>query len=148
MKAGAYMQQVLSSQELYLHLNNFRETLQAFDYSDLENITFFNLESVYAYMENIENNPFKRQYKELQENLDNLQPYLPFLSSQRATDFLMKASSVTDDHEIEQLKAEYTKKLRMDFINAARSARSEKDWHYIVGICEEIRSRKEEVYLN
>lgn len=147
-KVGAYMQQVLSSQELYLHLNNFRETLQKFDYSDLENVTFFNLESVYTYIENIENNPFKRQYNALQQTLDNLQPYLPFLSSQRARDFLIQVASATDDEDITHLKIEYTKKLRMDFINAARMITSEKDWETIVNICEEIRSRKEEVYLN
>lgn len=148
MKVGVYMQQVLSSQELYTHLNNFRETLQRFDYSDLGNITFFNLESVYAYINTIENNPFKRQYNELQENLDNLQPYLPFLSSERAKEFLLKIAATEDDEDIEHLKAEYTKKLRMDFINATRTLRNEKDWDSILMVCEEIRSRKEEIYLH
>ena len=148
MKVGAYMQQVLSSQELNLYLNNFRETLQEFDYSDLENVTFFNAESVYAYMKNIEDNPFKRQYNALQQTLDSLQPYLPFLSSQRAKEFLMKIASATDDEDIDQLKIEYTQKLRLDFINVTRKVTNEKDWDSIVEICEEIRSRKEEVYLN
>ena len=148
MKVGVYMQQVLSSQELYTHLNNFRETLQVFDYSDLGNITFFNLESVYAYMNTIENNPFKRQYNELQKNLDHLQPYLSFLSSERAKEFLLKIAASKDDEDIEQLKAEYTKKLRMDFINVARILRNEKDWDSILTVCEEIRSRKEEIYLH
>ena len=148
MKVGASMQQVLSSQELYFHLNNFRETLQEFDYSDLNNITFLNLESVFSYIETIDDNPFKRQYNELQQILDSLQPYLPFLSSQRAKEFLMNIANATDDKDVEKLKAEYTQKLRMDFINAARLITKEKDWHSIVGICEEIRSRKEEVYLH
>jgi len=148
MKVGAIMQQVLSSQELHMYLNNFRETIRKFDYSDLENVIFFNLEAVYAYMENIENNPFERQYKELQNILDNLQPYLPFLSSKRAKDFLMTISNMTNDQAIEQLKIEYTDKLRMDFIQAARQLTNENDWDHIVKICEEIRSRKEEVYLH
>lgn len=148
MKAGAYMQQVLSSKELYMHLNDFRETLQGFDYSNLGNIRFLNLESVYAYMETVENNPFQRQYKELQEILDTLQPYLPFLSSERAKDFLIHMSTVTDEDEVERLKLEYSKKLRMDFINIARKITCEDDWALIITICEQIRSRKEESYLH
>lgn len=148
MKAGAYMQQVLSSKELYTHLNNFRQTLTGFDYSNIGNIRFINLESVYAYMETVENNPFRRQYAELEEILDTLQPYLPFLSSQRAKDFLIHISTVTDDDEVEDLKLEYTQKLRMDFINTTRKITCEADWKLIMNICEQIRSRKEETYLH
>lgn len=148
MKAGAKMQEILSSQELYMYLNDFRDTIRAFDYSDLENVIFFNFEAVCAYIDNIEDNPFKRQYNELQEILDHVQPYLPFLSSKRAKDFLLTISNMTNDQAIEQLKIEYTNKLRMDFINVARQLTNENDWDFIVSACEEIRSRKEEVYLH
>lgn len=142
------MQQVLSSKELYTHLNDFRQTLQGFDYSNIGNIRFLNLESVFAYMETVENNPFKRQYIALQEVLDILQPYLPFLSSQRAKDFLIHISTVTNDDEVELLKLEYIQKLRMDFISTTRKINNEDDWELIISICEQIRSRKEETHLN
>ncbi|HHX60562.1 MAG TPA: hypothetical protein GX707_07535 [Epulopiscium sp.] len=142
------MQQVLSSKELYTHLNDFRKTLQGFDYSHIGNIRFLNLESVYAYMENVENNPFQRQYMQLQEILDILQPYLPFLSSDRAKDFLIHISTVKEDEEVERLKLIYSQKLRMDFINTARKITSDEDWDSIINICEQIRSRKEESYLH
>lgn len=154
MKAGVMMQEILSSeeilssQELYMYLNDFRNTIREFDYSDLENVIFFNLEAVCAYIENIENNPFKRQYNELHKILDNLQPYLPFLSSKRARDFLLTISNMTNDQAIEQLKIEYTHKLRIDFINVTRQLTNENEWDSIVKACEEIRSRKEEVYLH
>lgn len=148
MKVGGIIKQILSSQELSIYLNDFRRTIQEFDYSDLENVIFLNLESVCAYMENIENNPFKRQYDELQRLLDNLQPYLPFLSTKRAKDFLITISNITNNQAIEQLKIEYTNKLRMDFIHVARQLTNENDWSHIVSACEEIRSRKEEVYLH
>lgn len=148
MKVGATMNQILSSQELYNYLNDFRETIQTFDYLDLDNVVFFNLESVYVYMKYIENNPFSRQYNELQSILDHLQPYLPFLSSERARDFLIKFSTITDEQAIEQLKIEYMDKLRTDFINVVRRLNNENDWYLIVNTCEEIRSRKEEVYLH
>ena len=142
------MQQVLSSKELYTHLNDFREVLQGFDYSRIGNVRFLNLESVYAYMENVENNPFKRQYYELQEILDTLQPYLPFLSSERAKMFLIKMSTVKNDEDIEQLKNEYKEKLRMDFIDTARKTTCDKDWELIINICEQIRVRKEQTHLH
>ena len=142
------MQQVLSSKELYMHLNDFREVLQNFDYSHIGNVRFLNLESVYAYMEKVENNPFKRQYYELQEILDILQPYLPFLSSERAKMFLIQISTVTNDEDIEKIKLEYQEKLRMDFINTARKATSNQDWKLIVNICEQIRARKEQTHLH
>ncbi len=148
MKAGAYMQQVLSSQELYTHLNSLRKNLRSFDYSSIGNIRFLNLESVYAYMETVENNPFSKQYDELAEILDILQPYLPFLSSERAKEFLIHMSTVTEDDEVERLKLEYTKKLRLDFINMTRKITNEHDWALVVNICQQIRSRKEETYLH
>lgn len=141
------MQHVLSSKELYMHLNDFRKTLQEFDYSHIGNIRFLNLDSVYAYMENVENNPFQKQYKELQEILDTLQPYLPFLSSERAKEFLIQIAQVTDDAEIEKLKLEYLEKLRMDFIDAARKITCTQDWNLIIKTCEQIRSRKEEALV-
>lgn len=148
MKAGAYMQQVLSSQELYTHLDNFRKTLKDFNYSSISNIRFLNLESVYAYMETVENNPFKEQYDELVGILDTIQPYLPFLSSDRAKEFLIHMSTVTDDDEVDRLKVEYTQKLRLDFINTTRRITNEHDWNLIINICQQIRSRKEETYLH
>lgn len=142
------MQQVLSSKELYDHLNDFRKTLKEFNYNSLGNIRFLNLESVYAYMETVENNPFTKQYTQLQEILDTLQPYLPFLSSERAKNFLIHMSKVTDDEEIERLKLEYMQKLRIDFINTAGKTRCDEDWKLIMDICEQIRARKEEIYLH
>lgn len=141
------MQHVLSSKELCMHLNDFRKTLQEFDYSHIENVRFLNLESVYAYMENVENNPFRNQFQELQARLDTLQPYLPFLSSQRAKEFLIQIAQVTNDEEVEKIKLEYLKKLRLDFINTSRKITCQEDWNLIVQTCEQIRSRKEEALI-
>lgn len=148
MKVGAYMQQVLSSKELYTHLNNLREVLSDFDYSDIKNVRFINLQAVYSYIENVPDNPFKRQYFELQEILDTLQPYLPFVSSERAKSFLIDISNADNDEDIENLKKEYTYKLRLDFLNTARTITNDKEWKNIIGICEDIRSRKEEMYVH
>ena len=60
------MSKLLTKQELEGHLAQFREILANFDYSCLKNIRFFNLDSLYAYMETIKDNPFEMQYKALQ----------------------------------------------------------------------------------
>lgn len=142
------MQQVLSSKELYAHLNDFHKTLKDFDYTNIGNIRFLNLESVFAYMETVKDNPFQKQYIQLQETLDILQPYLPFLSSERAKDFLIHISTVTDDDEVERLRTLYSQKLRMDFIKVTKNITREEDWRLIMTICEQIRSRKAETYLH
>lgn len=138
---------LLTKQELRDHLMDFRKTLGNFDYSSLKNIRFLNLESLYSYMENIKDNPFQQQYQELQKHLDYLQPYLPFISSERAADFLTSMSKAHNDEEISKVKKDYTQKLRMDFINFARTHTTDSQWASIFDTCEEIRLQKEESAL-
>lgn len=141
------MAKLLTKKELTEHLQNFRSILANFDYSALKNIRFFNLESLYDYMENVEPNPFKEQYKALQKELDYLQPYLPFVSSERAAAFLNALSHAQNDDEIKAIKQDFTTKLRYDFMNLARTTHTDSQWNSILATCEEIRSHKEELTL-
>ena len=141
------MAKLLTKQELTEHLENFRSILANFDSSALKNIRFFNLESLYDYMENVEHNPFKEQYSALQNELDYLQPYLPFVSSERAAAFLTAMSHAKNDEEIVEIKKDFTTKLRQDFINLARTTTTDSQWNSILATCEEIRSHKEEMTL-
>ena len=74
------MATLLTKQELESHILDFRNLLSQFDYSQIKNVTFLNLEAFYAYMDNVKGNPFELQYNALQEKLDYIQPYLPFIS--------------------------------------------------------------------
>ncbi|MHC1748856.1 MAG: hypothetical protein AB9856_10955 [Cellulosilyticaceae bacterium] len=141
------MSRLLTQSELEYHLSSLRTILKDFDYSSLKNIRFINLESLYNYMDTVENNPFKRQYSALQQELDFLQPYLPFTSSDRAANFLNEMSTANNDDEVENIKKSYTQKLRMDFLNLARTTTSDHDWDEVIRTCEEIRSHKEEMIL-
>lgn len=141
------MAKLLSKQELETHINNFRDILAHFDYSQLKNIRFFNLESLYAYMETVEGNPFQEQYKALQKELDYIQPYLPFVSSERAAHFLSAMSKAKNDEEIAAVKKDYTEKLRKDFMNLARTMTTADQWKSLMSTCEEIRLHKEETAL-
>lgn len=141
------MATLLTSQELKNHILDFKEILAHFDYSSLKNITFLNLDAFYAYMENVKGNPFELQYNALQEKLDYIQPYLPFTSAGRASEFMTALGNAADDEEVDTIKKLFTKKLRDDFITFSRTATTDDQWTHIIDTCEQIRRRKEEMLL-
>lgn len=141
------MPNLLTKQQLENHLYDFRNILGHFDYSSLKNVTFLNADAFYAYMTNVKGNPFSAQYDALQKKLDVLQPYLPFVSGERATQFLEALNQTHSDEEIDSVKKSYTKKLREDFINYSRTVTTDTEWLRVIDTCEEIRMRKEEMLL-
>ncbi len=141
------MSTLLTKQELQNTLNDFRTILQSFDYSSIKNITFLNVDAFFSYMKNVEGNPFERHYQALQTKLDILQPYLPFVSSQRANEFLEALGQTRSDEEIQQVKLDYTQILRNDFIKFSRTVTTSQQWAQVINTCEEIRLRKEEMLL-
>lgn len=141
------MPTLLTKQELEVQLEDFRHLLSDFDYSSLKNISFLNLDAFFAYMENVEGNPFKAQYDALQNKLDILQPYLPFVSANRANEFMEALSHTHNDEEVTAVKQTFTKILRDDFIKFSRTVTTNDQWLRIISVCEEIRLRKEEMLL-
>lgn len=141
------MATLLTKQELRNHILDFRDLLAHFDYSSLKNVTFLNLDAFYAYMDNVKGNPFELQYNALQKKLDFIQPYLPFISGSRASEFMTALSKATNDYEVEHIKKIFTKKLRDDFIAFSRTATTDDQWLHIINTCEQIRQRKEEMLL-
>lgn len=141
------MSTLFTKDQLEKHLSDFRQILCDFDYSPIRNVSFFNLESFLIYMNTVDGNPFQKQYEALQKELDAIQPYLPFVSSKRAKDFLEELNTTTTDQEVEQIKKSYTHKMRQDFINVSRGITTEEQWRDIIELCEEIRLKKEEMLL-
>ncbi|HHW67040.1 hypothetical protein [Defluviitalea raffinosedens] len=137
------MTNILTSQQLSDELNKLKSLINDFDYSELRNVTFLNLESLYTYISEVEDNPFQRQYEALQASLDILEPYIPFAIGERAREFLILASQMTTDEEIEALKQDYLERMRLDFVNTIRMIQSEEEWKYLTQICETIRQSKE-----
>lgn len=137
------MTNVLTSEQLSEELNKLKLLVNDFDYSELKNVTFLNLESLYVYIAEIENNPFQRQYDALQASLDVIEPFIPFATGDRAREFLIQASQLESDNEIQCLKQEYIARMRIDFINTIRMIQSEDEWNYLIQICETIRQSKE-----
>lgn len=131
----------MTQQQLLSELNRFRYILQNFDYSDIYNVTFINLESLYCYIENVEDNPFKIQYDNLQTILDNIEMYIPFVTD----------DGFIDTVETDSLKYPYTggfqkafsAKKRLNFTTLVRTITDDIQWELILDICMSIRDRYE-----
>lgn len=141
------MPTLLTKHELEMELEDFHHLLSDFDYSSIKKVTFLNLDAFLAYMENVEGNPFKVQYNALQAKLDVLQPYLPFVSAQRANEFLEALGTAHNDDEVKHIKQNFTQILRDDFIKFSRTVTTKSEWERTIKVCEEIRLRKEEMLL-
>lgn len=139
------MEPILSQQELSNQLNEFRDIIQHFDYSEIKNVTFINLESLYTYIAQVEDNPFEKQYQALHKILDIIEPYLPFAMGNTAVEFLVQASMVSSHEEMESLKKRFSSKTRLEFMNAVRGITQDDEWQYLVNICENIRGNHETV---
>ncbi len=141
------MTALISQTDLKNTLLEFRYILKDFDFSSIDNIRFFNLESFFSYVENVKNNPFKKQLNLLNQKLDILQPYLPFVTSDRATEFLTAISRCDTEETSTKVKRKFMKKIRQDFIDLTRTLSTQEQWEQVLEACEEVRLHKEECAL-
>lgn len=140
------MENILTQEELVLQLNNFRITLQDFDYSAIKNITFLNLDSLYCYIENVENNPFKLQYNKLQQILDIIEPYIPFPTENKFINTLDFNDFNNNYGELENLKTQLSLQKRNNFINLVKMCTNNEDWSFILELCKDIRDSYEKTH--
>lgn len=140
--------EIISPNELTSKLNNFRNTVNNFDFSEVQNVTFLNLNALYTYISEVEDNPFKRQYDIIQEQLSDIIPYIPFAMGTTASEFLDKASNIQNEVQMEMLKVEFSERSKLDFIDTVRMIHSDEEWDYLISICETIRQNKERALHN
>lgn len=133
------MENILSEKELLTELNNFKFVLHNFDYKDIENLIFLNLESLYVYIENVENNPFKLQYEKLQKILDVIEPYIPFVTENGFIN-MIEIENLSDSEELKNIQKIFSSKKRVNFTNIIRIINNNTEWENIVNICKEIRN--------
>lgn len=134
------MDNILTQERLLEELEKFKFTLENFDYSDIKNIIFINLDSLYCYIESIEDNPFKLQYKKLQNILDIIEPYIPFTTENEYVNITDMNENFT---ELEDIKRAFSAKKRFNFINYIRSITTESEWQDVISICKDIRNTYE-----
>lgn len=135
------MDNILTQERLLEELEKFKFTLENFDYSDIKNIIFINLDSLYCYIENIEDNPFKLQYKKLQNILDIIEPYIPFTTENEYINMTDMNENFTD---LEDIKRAFSQKKRINFINYIRTITTESEWQDVINICKDIRNTYEQ----
>ncbi len=132
------MDNILSQEKLLYELNEFKSTLKDFDYSCIDNIVFINLESLYCYVENVENNPFKIQYEKLQKILDIIEPYIPFTTQTEFINIMDTFQNLSDN-----IKHAFSLKKRINFISYVNLITTEDEWQDIVNVCKDIRNAYE-----
>ena len=136
---------IMSEKELEDELNSFRDILLHYDFSEVENIIFFDVESLNYYLQTNKENPFERQYQALEEKLNHLAPFIPTNATEETIKVLTEILSVKyDDKKI--IKENILFNIKMDFIERVKNLKSENDWSYLVAICKKIRSEKEKLY--
>ncbi len=129
---------MISEEELVNELNNFKFTLQNFDFSDIKNIIFINFEALYFYIEQVEDNPFHVQYQKLQNILDVIEPYIPFVTEDGFISII--DVNLENSNELDSVKKIFSSKKRLNFTNIIRYLDTKDDWQYILNICKEIRN--------
>lgn len=135
--------EILTAEELTHKLNDFRHVITDFDFSALKNVTFININALYTYIAEVEDNPFKKQYESIQKELQSIAPYIPFAMGNSAAEFLEKASRVENELEMDLLKREFSERSKIDFVETVRMIHCDEEWEYLTSICETIRKNKE-----
>lgn len=137
------MENILSEEELVSELNNFKFILHNFDYTDIKNLIFINLDALYFYIENIKGNPFKAQYEKLEKLLDIIEPYIPFISENGFVN-IIEIENLSDSKELENIQKIFSSKKRANFTNIVRIINNNNtDWENIINICKDIRNNLE-----
>ncbi|TCK90608.1 hypothetical protein EDC19_2377 [Natranaerovirga hydrolytica] len=134
-------QEIISEKELEVKLYEFKHTLLNYDYSDVDNVIFFNIESFNWYLKRFKNNPFEKQYNELEEIFKVIMPYIPSTIPDEAIDTITHILEAQyDDKEL--IKKNILFNIKMDFIEMVKDLSSQKNWDDLVAQCQEIRKAK------
>lgn len=135
------MSEIISEEILIDELNHFRYILTNYDFSEISNIVFFDLESLNYYLRTHEDNPIERQYNEIEMALDKLSPYLPSNITNDTIDVLSELLS-TECYNTTLLKEHLIFNIKLDFIERVKSIHSEEEWNKLVFICKRLRQEK------
>ena len=133
--------EVLSEEDLILNLNEFRDTLINYDFSEVKNVVFLNVASLNTYIKNNKNNPFTRQYREIETLFNKIMPYIPSNIPNEAVEAITKILETKyDDKSV--IKKNIYLNVKMDFIRTVKNIHSEKQWSQLLTMCKRIRNAK------
>ena len=132
---------IISEKKLIQELEHFRDILLNYDFSEVDNLIFFDIQSLDIYLQTYEDNPFERQYKDLETSLNILIPYLPIRISNDTIEMITKFLNYKNQDE-EIIKKNIVFNLKMDFIDRVKNIKTEDEWKSLILQCSEIRKEK------
>lgn len=135
------MTNIISENELENKLNQFRDVLINYDYSEIENVIFFDISSLNHYLENYKENPFEKQYDAIEKILNSIYPYLPGSLPSDTINLISKIINVKCQDE-ELIKQNVLFNIKLDFIEMVKDISTEEEWVNLVNLCKQIRNSK------
>lgn len=135
------MTDIISEEVLVDELNHFRNILNHYDYQEVSNVIFFDIDSLDYYMQTHKDNPFERQYREIESAFNMLSPYLPSSMTGETIDMILEIMNHQNIHS-EIIKENLLFNLKLDFIERVKSIQSEDEWYRLIMICKKLRMEK------
>lgn len=125
--------EILTDEQIEYYLNELRNTLTNYDFSDVSNLLFFDIESFSYYLNNTVNNPFEMQYQEIESILTLLSPYI-------GTSIPSDIMELFEDlgYEISYnniLTNNLFLSAKLDFLDRIKSTESQRDWLLLIDEC-------------
>ncbi|QUI21756.1 hypothetical protein HZI73_05370 [Vallitalea pronyensis] len=136
------MTDIISEIELENKLNQFRDVLINYDYSDIDNVIFFDIQSLNHYIEHYKGNPFEKQYDAIEKILDSIYSYLPGSLPDDTINVISKILNVKYGDET-IVKQNVLFNIKLEFIEMVKNISTEAEWRQLVALCKKIRSTKE-----
>lgn len=135
------MPEIISEEILIDELNHFRYILTNYDFSEVSNIIFYNIESLNHYLKTYKNNPFERQYQEIEASLNKLSPYLPIGISGETIEIIAEVFDSQTNFPY-SLKEDLLFSLKLDFIERVKNIKTEDEWLNLLSTCKKLRYEK------
>ncbi|GKX28110.1 hypothetical protein SH1V18_05900 [Vallitalea longa] len=141
------MTDIISESELETKLNEFRDILLNYDYSEIENVIFYDINSLNYYIENNKGNPFEKQYDAIEKILNSIYQYLPCSLSDDTINVISEILNVKYQDE-SLMKQNVLFNVKLEFIEMVKNITTEDEWNRLVISCKKIRNTKEELERN
>jgi plasmid replication initiation protein len=136
------MTEIISEKELLDTLNLFRHVLIDYDYSEVSNVVFLNVESLNTYMDTHEDNPFHRQYKDLEVLFNKIIPFIPSNIPDEAIEAITNILESKYHNDRDMVKNNILFNIKMDFIETVKNISNENEWKELMSLCKSIREAK------
>ncbi len=128
----------VTEEQLIVPLDLLRNILQNFDYDNIKNIIFLDMESFYIFINQYTQVPVDTTIEEIMETIEPCIP-VSLCIDHEILDIFLNASVSSNEEQFKKLERDFYKRARMDFLNTVKNATTEPQWNGIVSTCVLIR---------